>query len=253
MKPKKKGHKYITLFVDLDKRRTIFIADGKSSKTIEEFTKFLRLYRVNSDQIEYVSCDMSPAFIKGVRENLDKAEITFDKFHIIKIINNAVDEVRREEVKEQSILTGKRYLFLKNRNNLTDKQAKELETIKLSKLNLKTYRALRIREAFQNIYKAEFFEEYAQLLKQWYYWATHSKIDPIKEAAKTIKNHWDGILSWKKTQINNGILEGLNSVIQAAKSKARGFKNSEYMKTIAYIMTGKLDFDKINKHYTPIK
>jgi transposase len=111
---------------------------------------------------------------------------------------------------------------------------------------------LRIREAFQDIYNADTREEFETLLKKWYYWATHSQLEPIKEVAKTIKAHWDGILSWFDSRISNGILEGLNSIIQAAKAKSRGFKNFQYFRVMVYLLTGKFDYSKINKHYVPI-
>ena len=192
-----------------------------------------------------MSCDMSPAFIKGVRDRLPNAEITFDKFHILKIINEAVDSVRRAEAKTNPLLKGARYCFLKNSQNLTKDQKAKKES--LSELKLKSMRALQIRETFQEIYKANTFEEFKLLLNKWYFWATHSKLKPIVKAAKTIKKHWDGILEWKKSQINNGILEGLNSIIQAAKRKARGYK-FEHFKVIALLLTGKLNLKAINPY-----
>ena len=89
------------------------------------------------------------------------------------------------------------------------------------------------------------------LLKKWYFWATHSRLEPMKKAAKTIKDHWDGVVRWKESQINNGILEGLNSVVQAAKTKARGYSTLKNFKIIAYLVTGDLDLSKINKYYLP--
>lgn len=112
-------------------------------------------------------------------------------------------------------------------------------------MNLKTTRAIRIREGFQEIYNKATYEDFEKGLKEWYFWATHSRLEPIKKIAKTIKNHWDGILRWKESQINNGILEGLNSVIQAAKRKARGYKIAHF-KTRAFLLTGKFDFKAIN-------
>ena len=194
---------------------------------------------------------MSLAFIKGVKENLPNATITFDKFHILKLINEAVDEVRREEVKQNPLLKGKRYIFLKNSNNLSKKQHNQLESLSLSKLNLKSIRALHIREAFQAIYTATTECEFEILIKKWYFWATHSKLEPIKKAAKTIKKHWDGVIAWKKSQINNGILEGLNSLIQAAKAKSRGFRTFKNFRVIAFLLTGKLNFGILNKHILP--
>ena len=240
-----KGHDYITLFVDLPERKTVFIADGKGSETVKEFSDDLQERNGSPEQIKQVSCDMSPAFIKGVRVELPAAEVTFDKFHIVKIINEAVDKVRREETKTNPLLKGARYALLKNECNLTSKQKAIRECLCLPRLNLKSYRALQIRETFQQLYTAVSREDFESRLKKWYFWATHSRLEPMIKAAKTIKRHWDGVVQWKDSQINNGLLEGLNSVIQAAKRKARGYKKPHF-KIMAYLLTGKLDFSKVN-------
>ena len=116
----------------------------------------------------------------------------------------------------------------------------------MPKWNLKSIRALHIRENFQDIYKAETEEDFETLLKKWYFWATHSRLQPIIDVAKTIKEHWDGVVQWKKSQIDNGILEGLNSIVQAAKAKARGYRTFKNFKTIIFLLTGKLEFGKLN-------
>jgi transposase len=247
----RKGHNYISLFVDLNKRRTIFIADGKDKETVTAFKEDLIKHNGNPDSITDVSCDMSPAFISGVATNLPKSKITFDKFHIMKLINKAVDKVRREEQQVNPLFKNSRYVFLKNEANLTKKQKEKLEELKLSKTKLKSLRALSIRETFQDIYRAKDVEEFAILLKKWYYWATHSRLEPIKKVAKTIKKHWDGIIRWKESQINNGILEGLNSIVQAAKAKARGFSTLRNYKIMAYLVTADLNFSTLNKYCLP--
>lgn len=240
-----KGHNYISMFVDLEKRRTIFVAEGKSSETVKQFKKDFTEHSGNVLQITDVSCDMSPAFIKGVKENLPNAEITFDKFHVLKIINEAVDKVRREEVKDNPILSGKRYIFLKNEINLTVKQRQEKQELMLHEINLKSMDALNMRETFQQIYHTQSDLEFVGLLTKWYEWVSNSGLEPMKKVAEMVKNHWDGIVKWKTSQINNGILEGLNSVIQAAKRKARGYK-MKHLKTIAYLVTSNLNFGKLN-------
>ena len=122
----------------------------------------------------------------------------------------------------------------------------------MSNMNLKTVRAYNIKKSFQDIYTAKSQDEFVTYLKKWYHWATHSQLDPIKEVATMIKKHWDGIVSWYTNQINNGILEGLNSVIQAAKSKARGYKTFKNYKMIVYLLTGKLDFSLVNNKFREI-
>jgi transposase len=243
---KAKGHDYVSLFVDLAKKRTIFVAEGKGSETMTAFVKDFKERHGDPQSITDVSIDMSPAFIKGVEENLPNASITFDKYHIMKIINAAVDNVRKAETKEQWLLRGQGYLFLKNRENLTESQLKALKNIEsMPRINLKTVKAYHIRENFQEIYKEITQEGFEKALKKWYFWATHSRIEEIKEAAKTVKRHWSGVLRWYVSRINNGILEGLNSLVQAAKAKARGYRTFKNLKTIIYMLTGKLDYTKV--------
>jgi transposase len=247
----RKGHDYVSLFVDLIQKRTIFVTEGKNSETVSKFAQDLAAHHGNPENITQVSCDMSPAFISGVERELTKANIVFDRFHVTKIINEALDRVRKTEVKTNPILTKSKYIFLKNNDNLTANQKHKLEQIKLCGLNLKTLKALQIKEAFQQIYQTDSTDSFVMLLKKWYFWATHSRIKPIIDAAKTIKRHWSGIINWIDYKINNGILEGFNSIFQAAKAKARGYKKTETIKNIIYILTAKLDFHKANKFYLP--
>jgi transposase len=247
-----KGHEYITLFVDLDKRRTIFITEGKDNTTVKRFKDDFEEHNGDVNNIRDVSCDMSPSFIKGVKENLPNAKITFDKFHILKIINEAVNKVRKEEVTKNNLLKGTKYIWLKNYTNLTVKQKEQLDELTMSNMNIKTIRAYNIRQSFQDIYQANTQDEFVTYLNKWYYWATHSRLEPIVKAAKTVKRHWDGIVKWFESKINNGILEGLNSVIQAAKSKARGYSSFKNYKIIVYLLTGKLDFNLVNSKFREI-
>ena len=250
---RRKGHDYITLFVDLLKKRTIFIAEGNDQKTVKAFVDDLKAHNGSAQAITDVSCDMWPAFIRGVEDNLPNAQITFDRFHIMKVINTAVDTVRKQEACTQfALLKGTKYIFLKNEKNLTNAQRQKRQELSMSKLNLKSIKALHIRENFQEIYKAPTPELFESMLKRWYFWATHSRIQPMIEAARTIKAHWEGVVQWKRSQIDNGLLEGLNSLIQAAKAKARGFSTFRYFRIVAFLITGRLNFVQLNNHYLPI-
>jgi transposase len=245
----RKGHDYVTLFVDLEEKRTLFVTEGRDHEVVVDFVDDLIDHNGTAKQINQVSCDMSPAFILGVEKNLPNADIVFDRFHVIKVLNDAVDKVRKAEVAKNPILRNSKYLFLKNRCNLNEWQTQRLEEIQLSGLNLKTMKALMIREAFQQIYEAPTTAIFVKLLRKWYFWATHSRIEPIKEAAYTIQRHWHGVVNWIFYKISNGILEGFNSIFQAAKAKARGYGRTDTIKAIIYLLTGKLDFSKINPYY----
>jgi transposase len=234
----RRGHDYITLFVDIDQARVLFAAEGKDAATVAAFAEDLAAHRGNPAAIVEVCIDMSPAFIKGVAESLPEAAVTFDKFHAVKIINDAVDQVRRAEQKQQGVLRGTRYIWLRNPNNLSERQRTTLES--LPTRHLKTARAYQIRLAFQELYDQP-SEAAASYLKKWYFWATHSRLEPIIDAAHTVKRHWDGILRWFDSKIANGLIEGINSLVQAAKAKARGYRSTRNLKAMIYLLAGKLD------------
>ena len=237
----KRGHNYVTLFVDLAVSKVLFATEGKDASTVKRFRNDLAVHKGDPASITEFCSDMSPAFIKGVAENFGNAQLTFDKFHIMQVINNAVDEVRRQEQKERPELQRSRYIWLKNQDNLKASQRKLLEELSLPQMHLKTARAYRMRLTFQ-----DFFEQPPALaeaiLKKWYYWATHSRLQPMKDAAYTIKRHWSGILRWFTSRINNGVLEGINSLIQAAKARARGYRTNRYLINMIYLISGKLNF-----------
>lgn len=247
-----RGHQYITLFVDLLLRRTIHVAEGKGADTVKAFVEDLRQHGGKPKQITDVSCDMSPAFIKGVTDHLPHAKITFDKFHILKIINEAVDEVRREEAKTNPLLANSRYVFLKNEANLTEKQREKKEELLVAGMNLKSMEALRMRENFQAIYRVFTTGLFVKYLRAWVKWVRNCGLKPMEKAAAMVLNHWDGIVRWKQSQINNGILEGLNSTVQAAKRKARGYK-LKHLITMTYLLTGKLNLQTVNSHILPTR
>ena len=182
---------------------------------------------------------MSPAFIKGVTENLTEAEITFDRFHVMKLIGDAVDAVRREESRTRPELKRTRYHWLRNEDTLSAQGRASIAA--LSHLNLKTARAWRMRMAFQEVYKQPTWEWGAMFLDRWVRWANRSRLDPVKAVARTIVKHRDGILAWFDSHIANGLIEGINSLVQAAKAKARGYRTLRTLKAITYLIAGKLD------------
>jgi transposase len=253
----RRGHDYITLFVDIDQARVLFATEGKDADTVSAFADDLAAHGGDPEAIEEVCIDMSPAFIKGVSENLPNAAITFDKFHAVKIVNDAVDQVRRAEQKHQSLLRGTRYIWLRNPANLSERQRATLESLPTH--HLKTARDYQIRLAFQDLYEQPSVEAAAGFLRKWYFWArlaqgsarrslvewpdegTHSRLEPIIDAAHTVKRHWDGILRWFDSKIANGLIEGINSLVQAAKSKARGYRSIRNLKAMVYLLAGKLD------------
>ena len=236
----KRGHDYVSLFVDIDQRRVLFVTEGRGADTVEAFADDLEAHNGDASHIKQVCIDMSAAFIKGVTDNLTEAEITFDKFHAVKLVNDAVDHVRRAEAKGRPELKRSRYLWLRNEPSLSAESRATLQA--LTRLHLKTARAYQIRLAFQEIYQQPTRNWGALFLDRWTSWAIRSRLEPMKEAARTVMKHRDGILAWFDSRIANGLIEGINSLVQAAKAKARGYRSVRNLETIIYLIAGKLDF-----------
>jgi transposase len=234
-----RGQNYITLFVDIDARKVVYITEGNDADTVARFADHVDAHNSDASRIKEVCIDMSGAYIKGVTENLTEAEITFDKFHAVKLINDAVDQVRRAESRERPELKHSRYLWLRNERCLSVEQITRLA--ELTRLHLKTARAYRLRLAFQDIYSAPSHDWGELILNRWYSWAIRCRLAPMKKVARTIKQHRDGILRWFDTKIANGLIEGINSLVQAAKAKARGYRSLRNLMAIIYLIAGKID------------
>ncbi len=248
----RKGHKYVTLFVDIEKSKTLFVTEGKDSSTFTAFCADLASHGGEAAKISTISMDMSPAFIKGADACFPHAERVYDKFHLVKMFNTAIDNVRKQEQKELGKVDGKllknsRWLFLKNKSNLTKSQMVSLATIEMHGQKLKTFKMHRMRETLQDIYKyAKSESDFETRLKALRRWLLLSRIEPAKELGRMMKKHWNGIISWYRLRVSNAILEGLNSLVKAAAARARGYRTVKNYIAIIYLVTGKLDFSILN-------
>lgn len=237
----RRGQDYITLFYDMDQRQLLFGTEGRDHTTVQAFAEDLKAHNGAPENITDACLDMSKAFIKGVNETMPNAAITFDPFHLIKHMNDALGQVRAEEAKSYpEMMKGSRYAFLKNPENLTEKQDKTLT--RLCGYRLKTARAYLLKLALQDVYFAPSREEAEVRLKNWYSWAIRSQIKQVRTVAKTVKNHWNGILAWFNSQLSNGFLEAINGLIQAVKRRARGYRTTKNLINMAYLIAGKLHF-----------
>ena len=237
----KKGHNYVTIASDIDKRRVLFATEGKNKETIKELREHLVSKGVLPEEIENISIDMSPAFISGIMEEFPKSSIVFDKFHIVKLLNEAMDEVRKKERREHEILKNHKYTFLKKNGNLSprEKQQRE-ELIELLPVIGKAYR---LKELFNDLWEFEDKDEAAPFLSFWCDNVEESGIKPFKEFARMIKLHWSGIINYFDAKISNGILEGINKKVQFAKRRARGYKNTTNFINMILFIAGKLKFN----------
>lgn len=241
----KKGHDYVSFFFDLDKKKLLFGTEGKDNQTVKEFVADLKNHGGDPEQITDAAIDMSKAFIKGIKEQLPNAVTTFDRFHLIKLMNETMGKIRADEARQfPEILKKSRYLFLKNPENLTPEEEQRLDAI-VSSQSLKSTEAYTHKLNLQNVYFAESRQEAETLLTQWHKKTSKSTIGLIQKMSKTVKDHWDGILSYFDSVLTTGFLEGINSLIQAAKARARGYRNPRNMISMAYLIAGKLRFNKL--------
>ena len=239
-----KGHSYITLVHDLSTAKLIYATPGKDASTVQRFTEDFKTHQGTPEAIEVVCMDMSKAFIAGAAQHLPAAAVAFDGFHVVQLANKAVDAVRREEISYEGggerWLKKTRWCWLKDKDKWTVKEREKMDW--MSRSRLKTARAWRIKEALRDIYAQRSDPaQSAQALKKWLHWAQRSQLHPIKDLAKTIKQHWAGILrAFDASHLHTGYVEAVNSLLQAAKAKARGYGTTGHFIAMAFLIAGKL-------------
>jgi transposase len=235
-----RGHDYITLFCDLDRPRVVYATEDRDQHTLRRFAQDLAGHGGDPQAVREVCCDMSPAFIRGVADHLPAAEITFDRYHLAQQLSRALDQVRREEVRSRSELRGTRYLWLKRHAKLQPSQAAQLAYLRARHRGLRTARAYAWRLAFDAFFEQP-RERAEAYLERWFQGAVRSRLVPIQTFAYLIDEHWEGVLRWHRTRISNGVLEAINSLVQAAKRRARGYRTKHNLIAITYLIAGKLD------------
>lgn len=243
-----KGHDYVSLFADADERKVLYVAEGREAQTVAGFAANLRAHQGKPTQIESISIDMSPAFISGVEEHFPNAQITFDKFHVIAHASEAITETRREEQKLDPTLKGLRWVLLTDRAKLSGTQRAELDALLAHMTTKRTARAWQYREQLREILSRKQPNVVRTLLKQWCTNVRRSKVEPMKEVASMILNHFEGVLAWVNSRLTNGFLEAINGLFQAAKRKARGYVRFRTIRMVIFLIAGKLDFSKINPY-----
>jgi transposase len=243
-----KGHEYVTLFADEEARRVIYVAEGNEAQTVKAFAANLRTRHGKPSQIESVSIDMWPAFIRGVTDHLPQAQITFDKFHVISHASTAIDAMRRSEQKLDPTLKGMRWALLKDRAKLGRAQRADLDALLANLTTQRTARAWQYREQLREILTRRQPHVVRRMLTQWCTNVMRSKVEPMKDVAKMIRSHFEGILSWVTSRQTNGFLEAINGLFQAAKRKARGYGRFSTIRTVIFLIAGKLDFSRLNPY-----
>lgn len=235
----RRGQDYVSVFCDLDERRAVYVTQGRDQATVKRFAGFLREHGGDPGQITEVCQDMSEAYLAGVLKHLPAAEITFDRYHIRQQLSKAIDEIRRHEAKEhKQLLKNTRYLWLKRPKNLTDKQHDWLD--ELLQQPLDTVRAYEHALRFDTFYELDDPVQAEEYLRRWVIEARDSQLEPLINFAEMLEEYWLGVTRWHHSKVSNGLLEGLNSLIQAAKRRARGYRSIRNYTTMIYLVVGKL-------------
>ena len=237
----RKGHHYVTVAVDLEENRVIHVVEGKDANTIKEIKDYLITKGVDSKQITQTSIDLSPAFISGVRQYFPESEINFDRFHVVKLLNKAMDTVRKQERKEYEFLKGHKYTFLKNPDKLPSKKQEELA--EMIRLYPSLGDAYRLKVLFNEVWEIPTKKSAKIFIERWCRDVALSDIQPFMDFAKTVKAHLSGIINTVETHITNAILESINNKIQMAKRRARGYRNIDNFINMIYFLCGKLKFN----------
>jgi transposase len=243
-----KRHEYVTVAVDLDGECVWWVGDHRRKETLDRFYTDELAQRV--DEIEEVVMDMWPPYIRSTRTHVPegKEKIVFDKFHVVRHLVDAVDRVRRKEHNElrtrgDTRLAGTKYWWLKGPATRSDDDARQIR--RLTRAGLKVGRAWAIKEAALKLWTYQSETWARRYFKRWYFWATHSRLEPVIHVAKMMKQHLDGILAYLRNRRTNAITEGLNSIIQEIKYHARGYRNRDSFRMAILFHCGRLNMDPL--------
>lgn len=238
----RRRHKYVTVFIDLDRRDrpVVFATPGKGKETVRAFANFLKARGGNMENVLEVVSDMSGAFISSVNAHFSNAELTVDWFHVVQLFTKAVDEVRRTEAKQIAMPKTSRWAVLKNADGqLTERQVEAIA--ELAALDMHTATAWRVKEALRWIRKATSEQAAKWRLSSFLKFAREligreSALAPVRKAVNTVEKHRDAIVGRWRSEHSNARIEGLNSLFQAAKARARGYRNDLSFISIIYLI-----------------
>jgi transposase len=239
-----KRHRYLTVVADLEQSRVLYLADDRKQESLDSF--WTTLTPAQRDGISAVAMDMWEPYVQSTRTHLPGAEdkIVFDKFHVVKHLHDAVDQVRRGEHRTlkragDARLTGSKYLWLRRPEHMTEAQRATFRA--LQREDLKVGRAWALKEQFRTFWEYRYRGAARTFFSRWYWRATHSRLKPMAAVAKLIQRHLPNLLTYLRHRLTNAGLEGVNAVIQWVKKTARGFRNAEHFKTAIYFHCGGLD------------
>jgi transposase len=251
----RRGQNYITVVHDLDTKRLLFATEGRDHQTVLEFAQDLKAHGGDPDQVEHICMDMSAAYAKGVAHALPNAQISYDRFHVVAMAMEAMDEVRRQEIaqdpKAVRLALGAgdprtlKQLLWGMRRNPAGWSARQTDAMHwLQRSTLKSARAWRLKMALREVYaQARLHNDpgiAGQDLRAWLSWARRSRLEPFKKLASTLGQRFDAVVRGMVDHRSNAFVEAMNGLLQQAKRAARGFRTSRNFIAIAYLRMSQL-------------
>jgi transposase len=233
----RRGQRYVTVFVDEQSRQLLFMTPGRKAESVKAFVEALIGHGGKPENIQWVGMDMSAAYAAGVEKYLPGARKAFDHFHIAQLAGAALDEVRRRLHAEHGGLKSARWSILGNEWTRSPEQKEERKTLREEYPKLG--RAIGLRESLQDVLASADEES----LRWWCGWASRSRLEPFQKLARTLKNHWEGILGFFRSGITSAAIEAINGKLQLAKRMARGFRNFAFFRAISYLKAASLDLN----------
>jgi len=239
-----KGHSYMTLVCDLQAATVEYIGEERREASLAAY--FEAFPQTSREQVEAISLDMWPAYINACQASVPGADhkMVFDRFHIMRHVLEALDKVRKREHKTlmsqgDSTLAKSKYLWLYSEENLPQRSKEHFQAIK--SMELKTARAWALKESLRQLWNYQTAGWAQRFWQRWYFWATHSRLAPMIEAAKLIARHLPNVLTYFKHRITNAVAEGLNSKIATVQKRACGYRNPDHFKIAVYFYCGGLN------------
>jgi transposase len=238
-----KGRKFATIVYDLERSLVIWVGKGKGRETIDYFFEKV-LGTQAALKIKTASCDLGEAYIGAIEKYCKNATLVLDRFHVVKLLNAAVDEVRKEEWRqlqgdEKKAMKGLRWLLYRHSRTRTKDQTKTLKELKKS--NNKIYRAWVLKDEFEQVWNYRSRKGAADFLEAWITRTLRSRIPSMKTFANTMRRHFEKIVTFSTTRLTNAIAEGLNRILKIIKNRASGFRNLKVYADMIYLTVGDVD------------
>jgi len=238
-----KGHKYATLVYDLDRSRVVWVGPGKGRKSIDVFFNDV-LSQYQREQIRWACCDMSDAYIGAIDTHCPNATLVLDRFHIVKALNTAVDDVRKEQWRlssgnDRKALKGLRWLLYRHSSTRSRKDSRTLKA--LERGNRRIYRAWRLKDEFEQFWEYQAPWAAERFIKRWMTSALRSRLEPLRRFVNTLRKHYAGVLAFVGSRLTNAISEGLNRVIKIVKNRASGFRHLNAFTDMIFLTVGDVD------------